>query len=123
MLRITDFGGSKEGHMIRHLILIAVIALVGCKNAETNQAPQKALAPSPAGPVIVRIVSRDTMITARAGNGSGPVYSQETAQGEKIVPAMSLQQLQAQHPDLATQVKMMQAGAIADIPHTWAGAD
>jgi hypothetical protein len=67
----------------------------------------------------VRVVSRDSTIIARAGR-NGPVYSMQDKSGQTIVPAMSLDSLQAQHPDIARRVQAMTA---IDTASVWAGVD
>ena len=71
------------------------------------------------GPVIVRVVSRDSTILARAGQ-RGAVYSVLSKDGQIVVPAMTVQQLQARRPDVARQVRAMTA---ADTSMIWAGMD
>lgn len=72
---------------------------------------------SPAGPVIVRIVSRHETITASAG-ASGVVYAIDRAEG-KDQPAMSLDQMQAQSPASAGRIRTMRAAGAG----MWAGVD
>jgi hypothetical protein len=71
------------------------------------------------GPVIVRVVSRDSQIIARAGQ-NGPIYEMQSRDGQVIVPAMTLPQLHAQHPEIARRVNTMMG---ADTATVWAGID
>jgi hypothetical protein len=98
--------------MKRFSMLIIAMSCWGCseQQAQTRQAP---------GPVIVRVVNRDTTITARAGT-NGPVYSMENSHGQVLVPAMTMNQMQATHPDLARQIQATHAKADTG---AWAGID
>jgi hypothetical protein len=98
-------------HMARNLsILVIALALASCA-----QDRQHAKVPEQAGPVIVRIVSRDATITARAGN-NGAIYTVQSKSGEQTIPSMTMPQLEAQHPQLARHIQTMEAGA-------WAGVE
>jgi hypothetical protein len=97
--------------MVRKLSILAILlSVAGC-----SQQNRQAAAPAPQDPLIVRVVSRDVTITARA-TGDGPVYSVQSKSGETIVSDQTLEDLQANEPKLARHVGAMQAG-------TWAGLD
>jgi hypothetical protein len=88
-----------------------ILALAGC----SQQAKQATSATETRAPVIVKVISRDVTITARAGE-NGPVYSVQSKTGETVVSDQTLDQLQASEPRLARHISGMQAG-------TWAGLD
>lgn len=106
---------------IQSLALLAAIAATGCSSAPTTQ-PSKENGEEitkASEPVIVQIVSRDSRITVRS-TSAGPTYSVSDANGTTVVPAMSLPQLQANHPELARHINTMNAAASNT---AWAGVE
>lgn len=103
--------------MIRIPLLIAplVLAAVGCASRRAP-APQAAAAPpgppaevmagarTPEGPVIVRLVGQHPTITVTS-SPDGPRYSARSKDGVMIVSGATLEELQANHPDLAKFVR------------------
>jgi hypothetical protein len=101
------------------LVLILPVLSLACTTAK----PSKRTAPSTTretGVEIVRIVSRENVIIARAGL-QGTEYCLQTASGQVLVRSQTLDQLQAQHPRLAGQIKTMNAAS--DHPTAWAGVE
>lgn len=99
---------------MKRSMMILLLGLAGCSSGMTTDA----VAPAE-NPVIVRVVSRDSTIVARA-TGQGTVYSVENKAGQTVVPSMTLQQMQASNPNLAHHVRTMNASA----DHTaWAGVE
>jgi len=98
-------------HSLKRLALFGGIAVALCSASarEPGKAAAAAVEPEGSGRVVVRIVSRDSTITARAGGKNGPVYSMQDKNGETILPAMTLQQLHAQRPEVARKVEAMSA--------------
>ena len=71
------------------------------------------------GDVIVRVVGSNETITAYT-SAHGPIYAVHNNDGRQVSPPMTLQQMQAQNPDLARKVNTMNASS----SHTaWAGVD
>jgi hypothetical protein len=100
--------------MIKQIpILLATILFCCSCSQEHKTAGPSALKPEAAnGPVIVRLVGRETTMTVRAG-ARGPVYSFQTNAGEQVMPSMTLNELQAFNPDLAKRVRSIQASQAA----------
>lgn len=98
--------------MKRNITVLLSLAFVGCA-AHRAASPQASRPAQAHDPVIVKLVSRDTALVARAGR-NGTTYSIESSDGEVIVPPQTLETLRAQAPDLAREVQTMQANA-------WAG--
>lgn len=93
-------------------ILTMMTAAIGCSTSAPEVAP-------PAGAshdhkVLLRIVGRDRVIVVRSGE-AGATWSLESADGEVLVPDMTLDELRAEHPQLHQRVRTMQADP------TWAG--
>jgi hypothetical protein len=111
---------------MRHELTILAITLASCcctkEGGKEKSAMHGDFTDPPGGPVIVRIVGRDTTITARAGaTGHGPVYSVEsTANRAQILPPMDIGQLQAAQPELAHQIRSMHASNDRTV---WAGVE
>ncbi len=87
---------------IRYSILALGLSCVACSS--TTPEPVEPQGTVDTGPVIVRVISRDTTIVARS-SANGPVYGLEDRNGKVLVPAMSLPELQAMHPELARKVQ------------------
>jgi hypothetical protein len=100
--------------MKRFTMIAAALVCWGC----TESKPSSSAPAASAGPVIVRIVGRQTTITARAG-ARGPVYSMQTNDGKEIIPGMTLPEMHARHPDLAKHVESLHAESEAY--GAWAG--
>ena len=103
---------------------LALAAAVGCASRRDTAAPQASAARAPAaapaevmagartpeGPVIVRLVGQHPTITVTS-SPSGPRYSAQSKDGRTIVSGATLEELQANHPDLA---KFVRPGIAAD---------
>ncbi len=74
----------------------------------TDKAVGDADVPDAVGGVIVRLKGRDGIVVVRRG-ASGPTWSLETAEGEALVPAQSLDQLRTAHPELHRRFDTMWA--------------
>jgi hypothetical protein len=98
-------------HSLKRLALFGGVGLALCSASarEPGKAVAAAAGPQDSGRIVVRIVSRDSTITARAGGKNGPVYSMQDKNGLTVVPAMTLQQLHAQRPEVARKVEAMSA--------------
>ncbi|HVT90986.1 MAG TPA: hypothetical protein VHD56_19190 [Tepidisphaeraceae bacterium] len=91
---------------MKRIALIAIPLLAwGCTPARVAET-------TPRGPVIVRVAGRESTITARA-SVNGPTYSVEDRSGQTVVPAMTINQLQARHPEIARHVQSITASAYA----------
>lgn len=102
---------------LKNLALASIIfTTLSCSQTKTPSAVKPASTgldqTKTVGPVIVKIVSRDSVIVARAG-ADGPVYSVESKTGEVLMPSMTLDQMTALHPEMADKVKTMQAMMMA----------
>lgn len=100
---------------MRISLLLAFILCTACAQRPERIEP----AASSVGPVIVKVVSRDSVITARAGT-NGPVYAVSNAAGQAVAPPMTLEDLQAAEPQLARHIHSMQADRSTG---AWAGLD
>lgn len=87
-----------------------ILLVLGC-SARTSAPPPPPPAPvamaaeeAPEGPVIVRIVGRHPTITVTAGE-NGPRYSAQADDGRMIVANATLDELWADHPDIARFVE------------------
>ena len=102
-------------------LLIAAFA-AGCSshsNGPTTQENGEEITRATA-PVIVEIVSRDSRVTVRS-TPTGPTYSVTSATGEVLVPQSTLTQLQARDPQLAQQIRIMNASTAGNT--AWAGVE
>ena len=104
---------------------LTLVAAVGCASRRETP-PRAAAAPSPAevmagartpeGPVIVRLVGQHPTITVTS-SPHGPRYSARSKDGRAIVSGATLEELQANHPDLAKFVRPgIAVDASADTP-------
>ncbi|HTL31441.1 MAG TPA: hypothetical protein VL282_19560 [Tepidisphaeraceae bacterium] len=94
------------------VLLASVLAACATKPSNTAQA-QAAPNGKTNGRVIVKLVSRENTIVARAG-ANGPTYSLERKNGEVLVAPQTLSELRVNRPAMANEVQTLQAGA-------WAG--
>ena len=104
--------------------MASVLIVFGCETRSSTDKTVRIDAPAPLsavqpelastdGPVIVRLVGRDSTIIARAGaGGSSPTYTFTDAHGNVISDDRTLEYLRAQHPQLFEQID----SAIADVP-------
>ena len=97
---------------MKRCVVLFTLVSIGCAAHRAPQALMKARGEA-SGPVIVRLVGRDTAIVARAGR-NGATYALESNAGEVLVPGKTLNELRVQHPDLAGAVQTLEASA-------WAG--
>ena len=107
---------------------LTLVAAVGCASRR-DTSPRAAATPSPAapaevtagtrtpeGPVIVRLVGQHPTITVTS-SPDGPRYSARSKDGQAIVSGATLEELQANHPDLAKFVRPgIAVDASADTP-------
>ena len=99
-----------------------LLVLGGCSSSATtkpSEGGEEVTQAAEKAPVIVEVVGRDQRIIVRSG-ATGPTYSLRNVQGETLVPAMTLQTMQAQHPDLARKVATMSA---SNDVGAWAGVE
>ncbi len=97
---------------MKYAFIVLSIAVTGC--ATHRASTEQALTPARSNdPVIVKLVSRNSALVARAGR-NGTTYSIESNAGEVVVPPQTLETLRVQAPQLAREVQTMQANA-------WAG--
>ncbi len=98
-------------------VLLATAAAVGCAR---RPAPAPAAAKAPATPaldnpvhdgrpVLMRLVSRDHVVTVTAG-ADGPLYSAATKEGVALADSVTLEALRARHPDVYRIVHPARAG-------------
>jgi hypothetical protein len=84
------------------------------ENAARDPEPERTPPPSPAGPVVGHVRTRDATVTIRAG-ADGPLYTVRSPEGEILVAGVTGEELAARFPGLGEVVEH----GVAD----WAGID
>jgi hypothetical protein len=85
---------------------LAVFA-ISCAKKVTSPAPSAAIAPQSSlvdgRPVIVRLISRDEVLTISKGP-AGTLYSVEDAKGRMLISAITREELRTRHPYFSAQL-------------------
>jgi len=98
---------------MRYFGLLLLMMTCGSCAMAPRATPVAARLPEQRGPVITRIVSRDTTVVVRAGvDGADATYSVESKSGEILVPDMTLPQLARANPELFRSVQTAQSSVM-----------
>jgi hypothetical protein len=111
---------SRSRHLVTGIVALVIgSALIACTRhpaavqANANPDPRFAGLGTPDHRIIVRLVSRNQVLTVSSGGSTGPVYSVADKEGRVMLTHATLDDLRVRHPDLYRQIETTVAADVS----------